>query len=242
MNSVNSVKYYAKRLAVFALSFAVVMAGAFYAANSDYSVEHGHLIKHVYAQFGVTAPPGYAAGAITFAALPTTTGAAGTVTNPGANLQVQVDGGPIFCTGAEENVSESVINLQANTTYLIVFNCPQTLVYAKTAVTGPGTPSPNQPGVPSTLLFPIFGIENPLATVVCGASSCGTITDSRVLSQFPAAKMLAKSTFANLPSTYADGGLLVCSNCTQPTTGSVTCTSGAVAVLAARVAGAWRCF
>jgi hypothetical protein len=204
-----------------------------------------HHPKSVAAQYGSTFVPGFAAPAVTFAALATTTGAAGTVTNPGANLSIQVDGGPVFCSGAEENISESVLNLLANTTYLIVFNCPQTLVYAKTAVTGPGslgTSQLNGPGVPNAILYPIPGVEIPLATVVCGASTCATITDSRSVAQFPAAKMLAKSTFANLPSTYADGGMLICTSCTVLTTGSATCTSGAGVDLAVRVSGAWRCF
>ena len=197
-------------------------------------------VHHVSAQFGATFPPGTAALPTSLAALATSTGAAGTVTNTSAFL-MQVDGGPIYCFGAEENISESNITLAANTTYMIVFNCPQEAVYAKTAVTAPGTPTSTGTGV-NTLLAAIPNTEVPLATVVCGASTCATITDNRPTNSFPAAKMLAKSTFANLPSTYPDGGMLICTSCTQPTTGSVTATSGAAVVLLVRVGGAWRAY
>lgn len=191
--------------------------------------------------YGPSIPIGFAASAANFTTLATSTGAAGTVTNPGGALVVQVDGGPVWCAGGQDQIPEDNVTLTASNTFLIVYNCQQNLVYAKTAVTAPGTPSPNQPGVPATLLFASFG-EVPLATVVCGASSCGTITDNRPLGAFPIAHMIPQTTFANLPATYPDGGVLLCSSCTVLTAGSATCTTGAGKALAVRVSGAWRCF
>lgn len=195
---------------------------------------------HVHAQYGPTVPIGYAAGATNFTTLATSTGAAGTVTNPASNLVVQVDGGPVWCAGGQDQIPENNITLTANTTFLIVYNCSQNTVYAKIAVTAPGTPSPNQPGVPATLLFASFG-EVPLATVTCGASSCGTITDSRPLGAFPIAHMLPTTTFANLPATYPNGGMLYCSTCTLTSGTTVTCVGSGTGALAVRTNGAWVC-
>jgi len=207
-----------------------------------------HLVKtdRIYAQYGPTVPIGFAAPSANFTTLATSTGAAGLVTNPASNFLIQVDGGPVWCFGGQDQIPEDNITLLASTTYLIVYNCQSNFVYAKTAVTAPGTPSPNQPGVPATLLFAATG-EVPLATVVCNATACGnggngSITDARPLGAFPLAHMIPQTTFANLPSTYADGGVLLCSSCTVLTAGSATCTSGAGKALAVRVSGAWRCF
>lgn len=190
------------------------------------------------AQIGATGVPGfYAFGSSAFP--PTlTAGQAGTVTNT-SGLIVQIDGGPIFCSGNQSNISESLITLAANTTFMIVYNCPQDALYAKKGVVGPGTPSPDQPGVPSTYLAPIFGVEVPLATVVCGASTCATITDVRPTSQFPSGVQQAGSvTFANLPATMPNGAMLYCSNCLLA---SSPCTGASTGAMALRVAGAWRC-
>jgi hypothetical protein len=192
--------------------------------------------SHVHAQFGATVPLGFAAGATNFAPLTTTTGAAGTVTNTSTFL-MEVDGGPVWCFGGQDQIPEDNIFLFANTTFLIVYNCAQNTVYAKTAITGPGTLSPNQPGVPATLLTPANG-EVPLANVVCGASTCATITDVRPVANFPIATMLTTVTFANLPATYPNAGLVYCSNCLLA---SSPCSGASTGALAIRVNGAWRC-
>ena len=195
-----------------------------------------HHPSKVSAQYGATTPIGFAAGAANLSTLTTSTGAAGTVTNTSGFL-MQVDGGPVWCSGGQDQIPENNITLYANTTFLIVYNCPQNLVYAKTAVTAPGSLVGQPPGVPTALLFAAFG-EVPLATVVCGASTCATITDSRPLSVFPVAHMLPQSTFANLPATYPNAGLVYCSNCLLA---SSPCTGASTGALAIRVNGAWRC-
>jgi hypothetical protein len=192
--------------------------------------------SHVHAQYGASVPIGFAAGSTNFAPLTTTTGAAGTVTNTSTFL-MQVDGGPVWCFGGQDQIPEDNVFLFANTTFLIVYNCQSNTVYAKTAITGPGTPSPNQPGVPATLITPVSG-EIGLATVVCGASTCATITDVRPVAAFPIASMLTTVTFANLPATYPNAGLVYCSNCTLA---SSPCTGASTGALAIRVNGAWRC-
>jgi hypothetical protein len=192
--------------------------------------------RHIHAQYGA-AVIGFAAPSTNFGSgLTVTAGAAGTVTNTSGFL-MQVDGGPVWCFGGQDQIPEDNVNLFANTTFLMVYNCQLNTVYAKTAVTAPGTPSPNQPGVPATLLFAASG-EIPLATVVCGASTCGTITDSRIASQFPVATMMTTVTFANLPATYANGGIVYCSNCLLA---SSPCSGASTGAMALRVNGAWRC-
>jgi len=201
-------------------------------------------VRPAHAQFGPTSVPGFvgANNSTANAAI----GTSGTVTNPASNFTIQVQGGPIYCNGSQGTMATSNLTLPASSTRLIVFNCPQELLYAKGAVTGPGTSSPDQPGVPASLLYAVPGVEVPIATVVCNATACGnggngSITDARPVGLFPAGTMVNSSTFANLP-TVPDGTVITCTSCTQPTTGSATCTTGAAVVLAARVGGAWRCF
>ena len=175
-----------------------------------------------------------------------TTGAAGTVTNPASNFLMQIDGGPIFCGGGEDNITESNVTLAASTTFLVVYNCGNNTVYAKTAVTGPGS-STTSTGIPATILAAIPGVEVALATVVCNATACGnggngSITDSRSAANFPNGKQLSKIAFASLNASAPDGAMVLCTSCTVLTTGSATCTSGAGNVLAVRVTGAWRCY
>lgn len=121
------------------------------------------------------------------------TGSAGSVTNPSSNFVVNVAGGPIFSGGRIQTIPQATLTLSANTTNLLVFNRTVGL-YAKQAVTGPGsngTSQLNQPGNPTSLLFAIPGVEIPLATIVCGSTNCGntvngSITDARPLGVFPA--------------------------------------------------------
>jgi len=204
--------------------------------------------QRVYAQFvGAAYPPGFAAAAnngVVNAAI----GNNLATTNPASNFIVLVQGGPVYCGGSEQIVGTSTLTLQANTTYLLVWNCSSELLYAKTAVNGPGS-SGTTPGVPASYLAAIPNVEVPLSTVVCNATACGnggngSITDARPLSAFPGGGMaLATSTFANLPtSNVPDGTMILCTNCTQPTSGSAACSSAAASVLAVRVAGAWRCY
>lgn len=195
-----------------------------------------HRLAH--AQVGATGVPGFYAFGTTAFPPTLTAGQAGTVTNTSL-LNIQIDGGPVFCFGNQSNIAESIMTLQANKTFLIVYNCPQDSLYAKLPVTGPGTPSPDQPGVPSTILAPIYGVEVSLATVVCGATTCATITDQRPVSQFASGVQQAGSvTFANLPATMPNGALLYCSNCLLA---SSPCTGASTGALALRVNGAWRC-
>lgn len=197
----------------------------------------------VRAQFGATTVPGYFAGATPFVNPVVTAGQAGGVTNPAVNFVVQVGGGPVYCNGNQSSIAESNVTLSASRTFLIVYNCPQETTYAKVAVVGPGTLSPDQPGVPATILAPVFGVEVPLATVVCSATACGngsgSITDSRPIGSFPSGTIQAGSVlFANLPATFPNGGMLYCSNCTLA---SSPCTGASTGAMALRVNGAWRC-
>ena len=122
---------------------------------------------------------------------PTTgTGIAGLVTNPASNFIINVAGGPVFFNGATTWIGTSALTLAANNTYLVVWNGAQESLYAKQAVTGPGS-SGTTVGVPTSLLFAIPGLEIPLATVVCNGTACGnggngSITDNRPLAAFPA--------------------------------------------------------
>ena len=197
-----------------------------------FSFSHGP--KRIYAQ--ATTPFGYVGPTNLFP--PTSaTGAAGTVTNTSGVL-MQIDGGPIYCSGNQSSIAESNITLAVNQTYLIVYNCPQETLYAKQGVVGPGS-SGTSAGVPTSLLYAIAGIEVPIATVVCGASTCATITDNRPLSLFPSGAVQTGSvTFANLPATFPNGAALYCSNCTVA---SAPCTGASTGAMALRVNGAWRC-
>lgn len=192
---------------------------------------------HSRAQFGASVPIGFAAPASNLTSLTSTTGAAGTVTNTSGFL-MQVDGGPVWCNGGLGEIAEDNIVLAANTTFLIVYSCPLNAVYAKIAVTAPGTaPGAANVGIPTQLLFASFG-EVALATVTCNASTCATITDARVASLFPIGIQVTTVTFANLPATYPNGSLLFCSNCAVATS---PCTGASTGAFALRVNGAWRC-
>jgi hypothetical protein len=190
----------------------------------------------------VTQPFGYVPAINTFT--PTViSGAAGTVTNPASNFIVQVDGGPIYCSGEQNSISESTLTLQANNTYLLVYNCPLSQVYAKQAVVGPGV-SGTAVGIPNSVLFAVPGVEVALNTVVCNATACGnggngSLTDARPLASFPAGAVQTGSVlFANLPATFPNGGVLYCSNCLLA---SSPCTGASTGAMALRVNGAWRC-
>jgi hypothetical protein len=122
------------------------------------------------------------------------TGLAGAVTNPASNFIVQVAGGPIYFAGVITELAQVQLTLPASSTNLIVYNGTNQQVYAKQAVTGPGsngTSALNGPGFPTSLLYATPNVEVPLATVVCNATACGnggngTITDNRPLANFPA--------------------------------------------------------
>jgi hypothetical protein len=211
-----------------------------FGALAGVSIFHPRHTTH--AQYGASVPLGFAAAAVNFAPLTVTTGAAGTVTNPASNFLVQVDGGPVWCTGGQDQIPEDNVALFASTTFLIVYNCQQNTVYAKTGITGPGSQGTVPPGVPTSLLFASFG-EIPLATVVCNATACGnggngSITDARTVAAFPVATMMTSVLFANLPATYPNGGVVYCSNCTVST---APCTGASTGAMALRVNGAWHC-
>lgn len=118
------------------------------------------------------------------------TGLAGAVTNPASNFIINVAGGPVYFNGAMTWIGQSTMTLAASQTYLVVWNGTQEQLYAKQAVTGPGS-SGTSVGIPTSLLFAIPNVEIPLATVVCNATACGnggngSITDARPLAAFPA--------------------------------------------------------
>jgi len=193
-------------------------------------------------QFGASVPIGFFAQATNASAPTTVTGAAGTVTNPASNFVLQVDGGPVYCLGSNELISESNITLAASTTFMIVYSCPQNLVYAKVGVTAPGTGA--TPGTPATLLFPAAG-EIALATVVCNATACGnggngTITDARTASLFPSgALQYGRVTFANLPTLGIPiGTTLFCTDCT---TANPCAGAGAGHLAVRQTAAVWMC-
>jgi hypothetical protein len=150
----------------------------------------GAAVHHAHAQFGV--------GTVVGATTPvnqfqnsSATGLAGAVTNPASNFIVQVAGGPIYFGGVISDIAQAQLTLPANSTNLIVFSGFGQQVYAKQAVTGPGS-SGTSVGIPTSLLFADSTRgEIPLATVVCNATACGnggngSITDNRPLSAFPA--------------------------------------------------------
>jgi len=115
---------------------------------------------------------------------------AGAVTNPASNFIIQIAGGQIFWQGGSDTIAQSTLTLQANTTNLVVYNGTNASLYAKQAVTGPGS-SGTSVGIPTSLLYPMPNVEIALATVVCNATACGnggngSITDNRPLSAFPA--------------------------------------------------------
>jgi hypothetical protein len=125
------------------------------------------------------------------------TGLAGAVTNPASNFIVQVAGGPIYFNGSVQMIAQTTLTLQANNTYLLVWNGQTEQLYAKQAVTGPGSPSAssgtyvNVAGLPTSVLFAVPGVEIPLNTIVCGSTNCGntangSLTDNRPLAAFPA--------------------------------------------------------
>jgi hypothetical protein len=226
------------------LSISLLLVGAVVLAlSSQYRIHPSKVqagiimgVPKVRAQYGPTVPIGFAAPASNLNTLAVSAGAAGTVTNTSGFL-MQVDGGPVWCNGGLGEIAEDNIVLVANTTYMIVYSCPLNAVYAKTAVTAPGTLSPNQPGVPVSLLYQSFG-EIALATVVCGATTCATITDNRPLNAFPIGLQVPTTLFANLPATFPNGSIVYCSNCLAA---SSPCTGASTGAFAIRVNGAWRC-
>jgi hypothetical protein len=138
---------------------------------------------------GIATIPGQVFGANQFQQA-VATGLAGAVTNPASNFVINIAGGPAYFNGAITHIGQSTMTLSASNTYLIVWNGLAESLYAKQAVTGPGS-SGTTVGVPTSLLFAVPGVEIPLATVVCNATACGnggngSITDARPLSAFPA--------------------------------------------------------
>lgn len=211
-----------------------------------FGVVTGHNTPIIRAQFvGASQVPGYAFGAVN-AAPPTVVGNALAVTNPASNFIVLIQGGPVYCNSALAEIGQSTMTLQASNTYLIVANCAQQTVYAKQAVTGPGNAAGNAGvGIPTSLLYPIAGLEVPIATVVCNATACGnggngSITDNRPLSAFPGlGTPLETVAFANLVTTNATNGHIVyCDTCAVAT---APCTGASTGALAIRVNGTWRC-
>lgn len=223
-----------RRIGAILATLAVIMG-----AVAGITIMHPRHISH--AQFGSGPVPGFFSQGTNLFQPTLTAGAAGTVTNTSGFL-MQVDGGPIYCGGNQSSIAESNVVLAANTTFLLVYNCPQELVYSKVGVTGPGssgTSASTGPGVPTSLLYAISGLEVPLATVVCNGSTCGTITDSRPASSFPSGAVQTGSvTFANLPATFPNGAALYCSNCLLA---SSPCSGASTGAMALRVNGAWRC-
>lgn len=110
------------------------------------------------------------------------TAVGGIVTNT-SGLIIQVTQGNPYCKGTIETLALSKFTLLASTTYMLVYNCNSRQVYAKVGVVGPGS-SGTSPGVPATLLQPVPNVESGIASIVCGASTCATITDIRIPAQW----------------------------------------------------------
>ena len=231
---------------------AVTAAMALIATGALLVIGVGHFSPNkVHAQQGWTGaasvPGFYALGSN--ATVNAAIGSALATTNPASNFLMLVQGGPVYCAGGQQEVGQTTVQLAASNTYLLVYNCASSTLYAKTAITAPGSPAGNQPGVPLTFLAAIPGVEIPISTVVCNATACGnggngSITDNRPVAAFPGAgHPLNTTTFANLPTTnVTDGTMILCTNCAVAVGGvSATCTSGAVVNLAIREGGAWVC-
>jgi hypothetical protein len=204
-----------------------------------------HPAHHTHAQFiGATQVPGFFSGGVN-AVVNAAIGNAGAVTNPASNSLMLIQGGSVYCNSSVQTIGQSTINLSLSTTYLLVWNCNTEQLYAKTAVTGPGSPvSTTSVGTPATILAPTGG-EISLATVVCNATACGnggngSITDARSTVFFPGAGMALNTTLqANLPSTNVTNGTMIF--CTDCTTASA-CTGAGTGALAVRQNAAWKCF
>lgn len=201
------------------------------------------IIPAVHAQWtGATNVPGYFGTGIN-AVVNTAVGNAGAVTNPASNGIVLIQGGSVYCNSSIQTIGQSTITLSLSTTYLVVWNCNSELLYAKTAVVGPGSGS--TPGTPATILGPTAGAEVSLATVVCNATACGnggngSITDARTSVFFPGAGLPLNTTLqANLPSTNVTNGTVIF--CTDCTTASA-CTGAGTGAMAVRQNNAWKCF
>lgn len=203
------------------------------------------------AQFvGAVQVPGFYAPASN-AVINTAIGSALAVTNPASNFLMLVQGGPVYCNGAIAEIGQSTIQLTANNTYLIVANCSQQNVYAKTAVVGPGssgTSTAGTPPPPNSVLAAIPGLEVAVATVVCNATACGnggngSITDNRPLGSFPGAGTpLNTSINANLPTTNVSNGTMIyCTDCTLTSGTTVACVGSGTGALAVRINGTWIC-
>lgn len=120
----------------------------------------------------------------------TSAGVAGAVTNPASSFVIQVAGGAVYFNGSVQTIGQVQLTLPASSTNLVVWNGTTEAIYAKQAVTGPGS-SGTSVGIPAAVLFAIPGQEVALATVVCNATACGnggngSITDARALANFPA--------------------------------------------------------
>lgn len=198
----------------------------------------------VRAQYGAVTVPGFAVSANN-AVVNAAIGSGGAVTNPASNFIILIQGSTVYCGGSAQTFGQSTMTLPASATYQIEWNCATEQMYAKKGVVGPGTASPDQPGVPPTILAPVPGVEIPLATVVCNATACGnggngSITDARPVSAFPGAGLPLNTTLqANLPSTNVTNGTMIF--CTDCTTASA-CTGAGTGALAVRQNAAWKCF
>jgi hypothetical protein len=133
----------------------------------------------IFGQSVATLPYGYV-GAYNYLAPTVTTNAGGVVTNS-SGTTIVITGGSFVCNGTSEGIVPSQFVLRVNSTYAVVLNCATKSVYAELQVLGPGsapgtfqnpTPTPN-------FQLVINPGEIPLAKVVCGASTCATITDLR---------------------------------------------------------------
>jgi hypothetical protein len=124
------------------------------------------------------------------------TNVGGIVTNTGTTVMA-VTPAAVFCNGAEQSLAPVTLTLNINTTYMIVYNCPLNIVYAKTGVVGPGSGT-GTAGQPSILLSAVPNVEIPLATVVCGAATCPTITDNRPTTAFLVGGVMGNHMFTPL--------------------------------------------
>lgn len=154
-------------------------------------VKFGFLVALLSAMsFGQTGPVSYPPVPAVNSQAASSAGPAGTVTNTGTTV-IAVTPGPLLCNGTSSYIHNVTFTLAINTTYQVINNCDFNTVYVR---------SDRSAAVPA---------EVNLATVVCGATTCGTITDTRSASNFP-----------NMSDGYFWVSESACSGATTGTTGS----------------------
>lgn len=203
-----------KRIVLFVVPVVLLVAAFIgYHRQPKIGIVHAQVVTQVGQSFPANQFANGAAGSL-----------AGAVTNPASNFVINISGGPIYFNGGIDDIAQSTMTLTASSTNLVVWNGQIQQMYAKQAVTGPGS-SGTTVGVPTSLLFAVPNVEIPLATVVCGTTNCGntangSITDNRPLGSFPAGQYVGghlNSTVAGTTAAMAFQGTctLAANTCTM---------------------------